>query len=56
MRVLLQAWGGILGSSLNGRLSPADAESDLQLACRMMVPHTSAMKGGSAANGRRRSR
>ncbi len=42
VRVLLQAWGGILQSSLNGRLSPADAETDLHLACRMMIAGTSA--------------
>ena len=42
VRVLLQAWAGILQSSLNGRLSPADAESDLHLACRMMIAGTSA--------------
>jgi AcrR family transcriptional regulator len=43
MRVLLQAWGGILQSSLNGRLSMPDAESDLRLACRLMMAGTSAM-------------
>lgn len=42
MRVLLQAWGGILQSSLNGRLSMPDAESDLRLACRLLMAGTSA--------------
>jgi AcrR family transcriptional regulator len=43
VRVLLQTWGGILQSSLNGRLSMPDAESDLRLACRLMMAGTSAM-------------
>jgi AcrR family transcriptional regulator len=42
VRVLLQTWGGILQSSLNGRLSMPDAESDLRLACRLMMAGTSA--------------
>ncbi|MDQ2722402.1 MAG: TetR family transcriptional regulator [Actinomycetota bacterium] len=53
MRVLLQAWGGILQSSLNGRLSMADAEGDLRLACSMMIARTSAadLRPRDAANG-----
>ena len=42
LRVLLQAWAGILQSSLTGRLSLADAETDLHLACRIMIASTSA--------------
>lgn len=45
LRVLLQAWGGILASSLNGRLSRTDAENDLRLACQMLMAGTSAMTG-----------
>lgn len=45
LRVLLQAWGGILASSLNGRLSMTDAESDLRLACRMLMAGTSVNNG-----------
>lgn len=45
LRVLLQAWGGILASSLNGRLSRTDAENDLRLACEMLMAGTSAMTG-----------
>ena len=48
MRVLLQAWGGILASSLNGRLSMPDAESDLRLACTMLMAGTSAARGAAA--------
>jgi AcrR family transcriptional regulator len=49
MRVLLQAWGGILASSLNGRLSMPDAESDLRLACTMLMAGTSAARAAAAA-------
>jgi AcrR family transcriptional regulator len=42
VRVLLQAWGGILQSSLNGRLSMPDAESDLRIPCRLLMAGTSA--------------
>jgi AcrR family transcriptional regulator len=45
VRVLLQAWGGILQSSLNGRLSMPDAEGDLKLACRLLIDGTSAARG-----------
>lgn len=41
MRVLLQAWAGILQSSLNGRLSMPEAESDLRLACRLLLAGSS---------------
>ena len=37
VRVLLQAWGGILQSALNGRLSMAEAEADLRLACQLLM-------------------
>ncbi len=37
VRVLLQAWSGILASSLSGRLSMLDAESDLRLACQLLL-------------------
>lgn len=48
LRVLLQAWGGILAASLNGRLALADAESDLRLACQMLMAGTSAVAGREA--------
>ena len=37
VRVLLQAWSGILAASLSGRLSMLDAESDLKLACQLLL-------------------
>ena len=37
VRVLLQTWGGIMQSALNGRLSFGDAEGDLRLACQLMM-------------------
>lgn len=42
VRVLLLAWGGILQAALNGRLTMPEAESGLQLACRLLVAGTSA--------------
>lgn len=50
VRVLLQTWGGILQSSLNGRLSMPDAESDLRLACQLMMAGTSAMTPAGAVS------
>lgn len=52
VRVLLQAWGGILSSSINGRLSVSDAESDLRLACRMLMAGTSAMTDSAERDAR----
>lgn len=53
MRVLMQTWGGILQSSLNGRLSMPDAENDLRLACELMLAGTSAGTGAGRARATR---
>lgn len=37
IRILIMMWFGILQSSLNARLSSAEAEHDLRLACRMLL-------------------
>lgn len=37
VRVLEQAWFGIIQSSLNGRISVPDAESDLRVACELLL-------------------
>lgn len=37
VRLVIQSWYGILQSALNGRLSPGQAERDLQLACRLLL-------------------
>lgn len=42
VRVLLLTWGGILQAALNGRLTMQEAESGLQLACRLLMAGTSA--------------
>ena len=35
--LLMQCWYGVLQSSLNGRASMADVESDIRLACRLLL-------------------
>lgn len=37
VRLLVQCWYGVLQSSLNGRASMADVESDIRLACRLLL-------------------
>lgn len=37
VRLLMQCWYGVLQSSLNGRASMADVESDIRLACRLLL-------------------
>lgn len=37
VRLLMQCWYGVLQSSLNGRSSMSDVESDIQLACRLLL-------------------
>ncbi|GAT69941.1 TetR/AcrR family transcriptional regulator [Planomonospora sp. ID91781] len=37
VRLLLQCWYGVLQFSLNGRASIADTESDIRLACRLLL-------------------
>jgi TetR/AcrR family transcriptional regulator, cholesterol catabolism regulator len=36
-RLLLQSWYGVLQTRLNGRLSPAQAESDLRTASHLLL-------------------
>ncbi|WP_067461407.1 TetR/AcrR family transcriptional regulator [Actinomadura macra] len=37
VRLLMQCWYGVLQSSLNGRASMADVESDIRLACNLLL-------------------
>ncbi|QDQ98805.1 TetR family transcriptional regulator [Tomitella fengzijianii] len=37
VRVLMYAWFGLVQACLNGRLSVPDAESDIRVACRMLL-------------------
>ncbi|WUI01189.1 TetR family transcriptional regulator [Spirillospora sp. NBC_00431] len=37
VRLLMQCWYGVLRSSLNGRTPMADVESDIRLACRLLL-------------------
>lgn len=37
VRLLMQCWYGVLTSSLNGRLSLPEAESDIRTACRLLL-------------------
>ncbi|MGI5489354.1 TetR family transcriptional regulator [Microtetraspora malaysiensis] len=37
VRLLMQCWYGVLQSSLNGRASIPDMESDIRLACRLLL-------------------
>lgn len=37
IRLLMQCWYGVLQSSLNGRASVPDAESDIRIACRLLL-------------------
>ncbi|WP_449060633.1 TetR family transcriptional regulator [Planomonospora algeriensis] len=46
VRLLLQCWYGVLQSSLNGRLPAAGTESDIRLACRLLLaPRSNAPRG-----------
>ncbi|MCZ2528103.1 TetR family transcriptional regulator [Streptomyces sp. NPDC059506] len=47
LRLLLQLWYGVLQSSLNGRISMPDAESDVRLACRLLLAGLSNAAPGS---------
>lgn len=48
VRLLMQCWYGVLQSSLNGRASMADVESDIRLACRLLLaPRSNASASGS---------
>jgi AcrR family transcriptional regulator len=37
IRLLMQCWYGVLQSSLNGRMSIPDTESDIRIACRLLL-------------------
>ncbi|MEU6432382.1 TetR family transcriptional regulator [Microbispora sp. NPDC046973] len=37
IRLLMQCWHGVLQSSLNGRASVPDTESDIRIACRLLL-------------------
>ncbi|MBE3011774.1 TetR family transcriptional regulator [Microbispora sp. NEAU-D428] len=37
IRLLMQCWYGVLQSSLNGRASVPDTESDIRIACRLLL-------------------
>ena len=51
-RLLVQCWFGVLQSSLNGRMSIPDAESDIRLACRLLLaPRSNAPSPESAGQG-----
>lgn len=42
VRLLVECWYGVLTSSLNGRMSLPDAESDIRLACQLLLATRSA--------------
>jgi hypothetical protein len=44
VRLLLLSWHGILHLAISGRLSPSEAESDLRVACELLVPGSSALQ------------
>ncbi|MEN3538047.1 TetR family transcriptional regulator [Microbispora sp. ZYX-F-249] len=46
IRLLMQCWYGVLQSSLNGRASIPDTESDIRIACRLLLaPRSNAPSG-----------
>jgi AcrR family transcriptional regulator len=46
IRLLMQCWYGVLQSSLNGRASVPDTESDIRIACRLLLaPRSNAPSG-----------
>ncbi|MGW5263904.1 TetR family transcriptional regulator [Microbispora sp. NPDC004025] len=46
IRLLMQCWYGVLQSSLNGRASVPDTESDIRIACRLLLaPRSNASSG-----------
>ncbi|GAA2142628.1 TetR family transcriptional regulator [Actinomadura napierensis] len=48
VRLLMQCWYGVLQSSLNGRASMADVESDIRLACKLLLaPRSNAPQNAS---------
>lgn len=51
IRNVLHTWHGILQASLNGRLSMADAEADLQVACRLLLEPLDGQDGSAREAG-----
>ncbi|MES9536198.1 MULTISPECIES: TetR family transcriptional regulator [unclassified Actinomadura] len=51
VRLLMQCWYGVLQSSLNGRASMADVESDIRLACKLLLAPRSNAPGGGGTGG-----
>jgi AcrR family transcriptional regulator len=51
VRLLMQCWYGVLQSSLNGRASMADVESDIRLACRLLLAPRSNARGSTTQAG-----
>nr|WP_277351483.1 TetR family transcriptional regulator [Microbispora sp. CL1-1] len=46
IRLLMQCWYGVLQMSLNGRASVTDTESDIRIACRLLLaPRSNAAAG-----------
>ncbi|WP_169986884.1 TetR family transcriptional regulator [Microbispora sp. H10836] len=46
IRLLMQCWYGVLQMSLNGRASVTDTESDIRIACRLLLaPRSNAPSG-----------
>ncbi|MBE1530821.1 TetR family transcriptional regulator [Actinomadura algeriensis] len=45
VRLLMQCWYGVLQMSLNGRASMADVESDIRMACRLLLAPRSNTSG-----------
>jgi AcrR family transcriptional regulator len=53
VRLLMQCWYGVLQSSLNGRASMADIESDIRLACKLLLAPRSNAPGGTGTDASR---
>ncbi|WP_378296592.1 TetR family transcriptional regulator [Actinomadura sediminis] len=49
VRLLMQCWYGVLQMSLNGRASMADVESDIRMACRLLLAPRSNASGPGAS-------
>ncbi|GAB3136342.1 TetR family transcriptional regulator [Microbispora hainanensis] len=49
IRLLMQCWYGVLQTSLNGRASVTDTESDIRIACRLLLAPRSNAAAGPAS-------
>jgi len=49
IRLLMQCWYGVLQMSLNGRASVTDTESDIRIACRLLLAPRSNAAAGPAS-------